>query len=137
MEPKAQISSLRRVEADSSPTQVSRITVRDAVVDSPPTYQAQRVRSIRESMALSQPLFALALNVSVQTVRAWEQGIRLPDGSSERLLEIAEKYPGAVLEAVHTSYSAEAASPEKDPASKPRRTKRRKNSGRGRRQGNQ
>jgi transcriptional regulator with XRE-family HTH domain len=78
------------------------------MVDSPPTYQAQRVRSIRERMGLSQPLFAQALNVSVQTVRGWEQGIRVPDGSSERLLEIAEKHPGAVLEAVHTSYSAEA-----------------------------
>ena len=106
-----QISSLRKIEAEAATSSITRITVRDAVVDSPPTYQAERVRSIREGLGLSQPLFAQALNVSVQTVRGWEQGNRLPDGSSERLLEIAEKHPDALLEAVHTSFSAEATPP--------------------------
>jgi transcriptional regulator with XRE-family HTH domain len=101
------------------------------MVDSPPTYQAQRVRSIRERMGLSQPLFAQALNVSVQTVRGWEQGIRVPDGSSERLLEIAEKHPGAVLEAVHTSYSAEA-TPLTDSATPQKQRKQGKKPGRSR-----
>ena len=60
-------------------------------------YLAQRVRDIRRSMALSQPVFAAALNVSTETVRAWEQGKREPDGPTRRLLEVAEQQPGVLL----------------------------------------
>lgn len=37
---------------------------------------------------MSQPVFASLLNVKAATVRAWEQGQRVPDGAPARLLEI-------------------------------------------------
>lgn len=85
------------------PARRHRLTVRDVAVTPPPRYESARVRSLRVGLGLSQPVFAQALNVSVGTVRGWEQGVRVPDGPSQRLLEIAERYPQAVLEAVHNS----------------------------------
>jgi putative transcriptional regulator len=42
-------------------------------------------------------VFAAALNVSPDTIRAWEQGKREPDGATRRLLEVAEEYPEVFL----------------------------------------
>ena len=77
-----------------------RRTIRDATVLPPPRYGSSRVRRLRERLGLSQPVFAKALNVSVGTVRGWEQGARIPDGPSRRLLEVVERHPQAILEAV-------------------------------------
>ena len=73
------------------------LTARDVDVAEPPAFRAKRVRSIRERLRLSQTVFAAALNVSPATVRGWEQGARVPDGPSRRLLEIAERHPEALL----------------------------------------
>ena len=84
------------------PAKLTRIhvTAREAEVSPPPAYQAKRVRAVRRRLGLSQPVFAKALNVSVGTVRGWEQGARVPDGPSRRLLQVAEEHPEAVLESV-------------------------------------
>ena len=66
-----------------------------ALPDEPPAYTAAEVRQLRETLQLSQGLFAKVLNVSVNTVRKWEQNERHPSGPSERLLQIAQ---------VHTEY---------------------------------
>ncbi len=44
-------------------------------------------------LRLSQPVFAKLLNVSPETVKAWEQGKRVPEGAAVRLLEVAEDHP--------------------------------------------
>lgn len=80
-----------------------RRTLSETTVAPPPRYGSARVRRLRERLGLSQPLFAKALNVSVGTVRGWEQGARVPDGPSRRLLEVGERHPQAILEAVHDS----------------------------------
>lgn len=77
-----------------------RVTAREAKVAPPPTYQAKRVQSVRKRLGLSQSVFAKALNVSLGTVRGWEQGERVPDGPSRRLLQVAEEHPEAVLESL-------------------------------------
>ncbi len=74
----------------------------DVTIHAPPTYDAPRVRAVRQRLALSQEMFARALNVSDQTVRAWEQGLRPPSGPSLRLLELAEEYPAALLAKIET-----------------------------------
>jgi putative transcriptional regulator len=51
-------------------------------------------------MGLSQAVFASALNVSRETVRAWEQGKRAPAGATLRPLEVAERNPEVLLDAV-------------------------------------
>ena len=69
------------------------VTARQTTIARPPRYDAGRVQAVRRRLALSQRVFAEALNVSPGTVRAWEQGTRVPDGPTRRLLEIAEEAP--------------------------------------------
>ena len=57
----------------------------------------ERVRWLRRRLDVSQREFADMLNVSVGTVRSWEQGLRTPDGASVRLLDIAEHQPEVLL----------------------------------------
>jgi putative transcriptional regulator len=79
------------------------IDSRGGVVDTPPAYDAEHIRRIRRLvLRVSQPVFAEALNVSRATVRAWEQGIRQPEGPTRRLLEIAESHPEVFREKIHT-----------------------------------
>ncbi len=68
-------------------------------VERPPTFNANRIREIRRSLDVSQRVFADMLNVSLSTVRSWEQGARTPDGAAMRLLSIAERHPEIILEA--------------------------------------
>ncbi len=76
---------------------------RTTAVTPPPAYDGARVRAVRERLHLSQRVFAGALNVSPGTVQAWEQGRRVPDGPSLRLLEIAESHPDILLAAVRST----------------------------------
>lgn len=57
-----------------------------------------RIRSIRMQLNVSQPVFAELLYVNTNTVAKWEQGLRKPSGSALRLLELAEKQPGVLVE---------------------------------------
>ena len=76
------------------------ITARAATAHPAPRYTARRIAALRGRLKLSQPVFAGALNVSAETVRAWEQSKRRPDGAALRLLEIAERHPEVILEHV-------------------------------------
>jgi putative transcriptional regulator len=88
-----------RIErGEVEPGRITRYTVAQAEVEPPPQYGAGRIREIRDQMELSQPVFAAALNVSAETIRAWEQGKREPDGPTLRLLEVAEQHPEVFLD---------------------------------------
>ncbi len=56
------------------------------------------IRALRASMNASQALFARLLNVSSNAVESWEQGIREPRQATLKLLHIAKKTPGALLD---------------------------------------
>ena len=84
-----------------APTRVRELTAREARVDAPPRYDNERIRITRLKLGYSQLIFAKALNVSAQTVKAWEQGTRVPDGPSLRLLEVAEEAPEILRRRVH------------------------------------
>ena len=56
------------------------------------------IRSLRESLNASQALFARLLNVSSNAVESWEQGIRQPRQATLKLLYIARKNPGVLLD---------------------------------------
>ena len=66
--------------------------------DQPPLFSADRVKEIRRGFDVSQEALARLLNVSLTTVRAWEQGALAPDGAATRLLSIAERRPEIILE---------------------------------------
>jgi putative transcriptional regulator len=75
-------------------------TARESDVPPAPPYSHRRVSKLRARLALSQPIFAAALNVSPETVRAWEQGKRHPDGAALRLLQLTEQRPSLLLSMV-------------------------------------
>lgn len=52
-----------------------------------------KIRKVRKNLNLSQSIFAQVLNVSISSVRHWEQGLREPTGSTKVLLELLLKEP--------------------------------------------
>lgn len=63
------------------------------IPEHPKEYQAADVKRLRNKLNCSQSLLAAYLNVSLNTVQAWEQGARRPNHAALRLLEIIDKGP--------------------------------------------
>ncbi len=57
------------------------------------TITAEEIQAIRARTRLSQAVFAKLLNVSLSSVRQWEQGKRKPTGSTKVLLDLLNKSP--------------------------------------------
>ena len=53
----------------------------------PSVYGAEDVKRTRQLLNMSQALFAEYLGVSVQTIRAWEQGKKAPSPMARRFLD--------------------------------------------------
>ena len=90
-----QRGKLRGARVTHVPLIASAVRVKPA-----PRYTGARVARLRARLALSQTVFAKALNVSAETVRSWEQEKRVPDGAALRLLQVAERHPDVILENV-------------------------------------
>jgi putative transcriptional regulator len=61
-------------------------------------YDSEKIRSLRDSLQLSQAVLAALLNTSLSTVRKWEVGDKHPSGPSLKLLDLlARKGLEAVL----------------------------------------
>jgi putative transcriptional regulator len=56
-------------------------------------FSPENIGTIRKKMGLSQAVFAKLLNVSLSSVRQWEQGVRKPTGATMVLLELLEREP--------------------------------------------
>jgi putative transcriptional regulator len=70
----------------------------DASCLSVPTAMApKRIKRIRLSQRVSQPVFARYLNTSESTVEKWESGAKRPSGMALKLLDIVEKHGLKVL----------------------------------------
>ncbi len=63
---------------------------RKVTISSLPEYNAENIRSIRNSLNLSQLIFAEAIGVSIKTVEAWESGRNKPQGPALRMLQLLE-----------------------------------------------
>ncbi len=57
------------------------------------------IAALRRFVQLTQKEFARALEISVHTLRNWEQGRRKPEGPAIALLKIAARHPRIVREA--------------------------------------
>jgi putative transcriptional regulator len=62
--------------------------------------QAVDVSSLRERLSLTQEQFAARFGFSVATLRHWERGDRIPSGASLVLLNVIDRNPAAVLQAL-------------------------------------
>jgi putative transcriptional regulator len=56
------------------------------------------IAALRRFVGLSQVDFARAMEISVHTLRNWEQGRRKPDGPALALLKIAARHPRIIRE---------------------------------------
>ncbi|MBM4265369.1 MAG: helix-turn-helix domain-containing protein [Deltaproteobacteria bacterium] len=56
------------------------------------------ISALRRFTGLSQEMFAVALGISVHTLRNWEQGRRMPEGPAVALLRIAARHPRVLRE---------------------------------------
>ena len=62
--------------------------------------QAVDVSSLRERLSLTQEQFAARFGFSVATLRHWERGDRSPSGASLVFLNVIDRNPSAVLQAL-------------------------------------
>jgi len=58
------------------------------------------IAALRRFVGLTQAQFALAMGISVHTLRNWEQGRRQPEGPARALLVVASKAPQTVARAL-------------------------------------
>ena len=56
------------------------------------------IAALRSFAGLTQAEFARAIEISVHTLRNWEQGRRRPEGPAIALLRIAARYPRIIRE---------------------------------------
>lgn len=74
------------------------INARTTVLPAPPQpLSRQEIIKLREQFNCSQVVFARLLNVSVKTLQAWEQGVRVPSDAALKLLTVARKHPEALI----------------------------------------
>jgi putative transcriptional regulator len=77
------------------------LNLRTTVVpDRPPNVRPQDVIRLRESLGMSQSVFARMLNVSPKTLQSWEQGTRRPSRAVLRLLQVLKTDPATVFRIV-------------------------------------
>jgi putative transcriptional regulator len=62
---------------------------------------AKFARRVRRRLGLSQAEFAQRIDVSLDTIRNWEQGKRSPTGAAKTLLKVLDKAPEAAWAALH------------------------------------
>lgn len=62
---------------------------------------AKFARRVRKRLGLSQAELSQRIEVSVETIRNWEQGRRSPTGAAKALLKILDRAPEASLSALH------------------------------------
>ena len=58
---------------------------------------AQYAKGVRERIGLSQQEFSKRIEVSLDTIRNWEQGKRSPTGAAKALLKILDRAPEIAL----------------------------------------
>ena len=62
-----------------------------------PIFDAKKIQKLRKRENVSQPVFAVFLNVSSSTVKKWEAGDIYPNGAAIRLLDIIDHYGLGVI----------------------------------------
>jgi len=62
-------------------------------VAAPGHYTPKDVRKLRQTLGVSQPLFARLMGVSTVLVQSWEQGQRTPSPMARRLLDEVRRDP--------------------------------------------
>ena len=94
--PKGQINAARldaQTEADLAAQQASDDA--SAMQDA-----AKYARRVRQRLGLTQQELSQRIDVSLETIRNWEQGKRSPTGAAKALLRVLDRAPEAALGAL-------------------------------------
>ena len=59
------------------------------------------IKALRQSLDMTQEMFAQSFRIPLSTLRNWEQEHRLPQGPTNAYLKVISKNPQAVIEALH------------------------------------
>jgi DNA-binding transcriptional regulator YiaG len=96
------MAGMRELERmmDEGKTPEQMFTVKTIDVPDPNTYRARQVHDLRESLGVSQAVFAQLLGVSVILVKSWERGAREPSLLARRLLDTIKADPSRWLATV-------------------------------------
>lgn len=62
--------------------------------------------ALRKFLRMTQEEFALALGISVSTLRSWEQGTRWPEGPAIALISIAASHPRIIRQRLREAQAA-------------------------------
>lgn len=79
---------VNELQGSSSKTKTFNIKIKE-----PQTNNREAVYDLRKTLELTQAQLSMILSVSQRTVESWEQGRTIPNGSSQRLMDILKKYP--------------------------------------------
>lgn len=92
-----------RIEAERvDATTETDIATQKATDDADVMLDAARfARRVRRRLGFSQAEFAKRIDVSLDTIRNWEQGKRCPTGAAKALLKVLDKAPEAALAALN------------------------------------
>jgi putative transcriptional regulator len=88
----------RMMDLGKSPQEM--FTVRTVEVPEPGAYRARQIRQLRQTLGVSQAVFAHLLGVSVILVKSWERGVREPSLMARRLLDTIRANPSRWLATV-------------------------------------
>lgn len=69
----------------------------EACLVTPPAFEPEQIKRIREQNHVSQPVFARFLNTSESTIQKWETGAKQPSGMALKLLSVVQKHGLKVL----------------------------------------
>lgn len=84
-------------EVHASLTGGKPLTMRTVTIRDPASYDAAKVKKVRENTGLSQATFAKLVGVSPVLVRHWEQSVRTPQPMACRLLDDIARDPAAYV----------------------------------------
>ena len=62
-------------------------------VNPAPDFNAQEIKSVRNTLQMTQATFAAVMGVSTKTVEAWEVGTNTPIGTARRMLSLLKADP--------------------------------------------
>jgi putative transcriptional regulator len=71
--------------------------------------RAPNPRAIRERLKMTRREFARQFQISIDTLRDWEQGLHLPDSAAIAYLRVIEQIPDAVMQALRASVPGQGA----------------------------
>jgi putative transcriptional regulator len=80
-----------------------KVTLRSTEVERkpPPEMTPEKVRSVREKLHVSQPVFAHKLRMEPKTIANWEQGVSKVNPQAAILLTLVDRHP-ELLEEIAT-----------------------------------